>query len=376
MSIEHISANIGEWSEFYTLIKLINDAEIDVIDSQTDIEGPETKRLHSIQKDGTSYKLLDDDNFEISLNGQKINRSKSDLQLTQYVEQIFNCIKIKSKNETCNESTIVTRKGAFNLPMAERLSDKLLVSAKKQNSLSKGDIILKFSSTDTGSVSIEHDASIKSWLGAYPTLFNASKNSTRLIFSVETDLPLSELHKISGPTPGARSPRAAVSLSKVSEAPYTLKFHSYSSDILKDNLSMYDLQEIVPQIVIEHFSKNAGDLTNTSTLKKLLEQNFPSFSHKWKTLLEICTLGMTAGSKYIPATNISDNLIVINNHGELCCFIGRNRLQETLSEIAYIDTPSTNVKKHDYGYFYEKDGKYYLDLNFQIRLKPMTNRRK
>lgn len=375
MSTAHISANAGEWSEFYVLIKLLNDATIDVIDSLSDGTESEIKSIKTIQKDSTKFEIIDQDSFFVTLNGEKYKVFKSEIDLKDSVKKVFSCIKTKSKSIDCNENTLSVESGAFNLPLAERLAKQLRVSPRKQNSLSKGDVFLQFSNTDTGSVSKIHDASIKSWLGANPTLFNASKHSTRLTFLVETNLPLQELLKISSPQ--LRNPRNAVLKSKIKDSGFSLKFHRYSSIHLKNNLSKYDLQDIVPEIVISHFSKSGTRVSSDALLlNEALKGKYPSFSHKWKTLLEICALGMTAGADYTPATNISDNLIVINNKGELCCFFGRNRLQEMLNEIAHIDTPSTNETKHDYGYFYQKDAKIFLDLNFQIRLKPKTNRRR
>lgn len=375
MSTVHISANTGEWSEFYALIKLLNDAAIDVIDSLSDGSESEIKSIKTIQKDSTKFEIIDQNSFFVIINDEKYKVCKSEIDLKESVKKVFSCIKTKSKNIDCNENTSSVESGAFNLPLAERLAEQLRVSPRKQNSLFKGDVSLQFSNTDTGSLSKSHDASIKSWLGANPTLFNASKHSSRLTFLVETNLPFQELLKISSPQ--SISPKNAVLNSKIPNAAYSLKFQGYSSVHLKNNLSQYDLQDIVPEIVISHFSKTGKKKSSDALLlNAALKEKYPSFSHKWKTLLEICALGMTAGADYIPAKNISDNLIVINNKGELCCFFGRNRLQEMLNEIAHIDTPATSKTKHDYGYFYQKDGKIFLDLNFQIRLKPKTNRKK
>lgn len=370
--MRNIAANAGEWSEFYAIIKLLCDEQIYVIDSQSSISGAELKRIVELKKDDTIFQLSENGSISIDVNGSPILISKSDIHLRESVKKVFACIKDKSKKQECNEGHPSGKKGAFVLPVAERLAEQLSVSARKQNSSSKGDIVLKFSTTDTGSLSKAHDASIKSWLGSNPTLFNASKHSTKLIFSVEplddsSQLNLADLLPISNTDD--RNPRNAVTVSVSSNTKYKLVFCRYASDMLYENLLEFDLDKFLVDVVIAHFSKTSSGATNATTLERMLKPKYPSFSHKWKTLLEICALGMTASSKYIQSSNISDNMIIVDSKGELCCFFGRNRLQDLLNEKSFIDTPSTGSNKHDYGFFYEDSGNIFIDLNFQIRLR-------
>lgn len=370
--MSNIAANAGEWSEFYALIKLLCDEQIEIVDSQSNISGAELKRIVELKKDEITFQLTQNDFITINVNGSSIVISKSDIQLRDSVKKVFACIKNKSSTQECNEGTASSKKGAFVLPLAEKVAEQLRVSARKQNSSKKGDIVLKFSATDTGSLSKSHDASIKSWLGSNPTLFNASKHSTKLIFSV---VPLDSSHQINIAdllhisNKNIRKPRDAVTKSFSNDTTYKLEFNRYASQNLYENLLEFDLNNFVVDVVVAHFSKTVAGASNATTLEQILKPKYPSFIHKWKTLLEICALGMTAASRYTPVSNISDNMIIIDRQGELCCLFGRNRLQDLLNEKAFIDSPDTGPKKHDYGFFYEDSGKIYIDLNFQIRLR-------
>jgi hypothetical protein len=351
------SGNKGEWSEFYALVKLLSDGLVDVSDRESALE-IEEKILHSVSKDDTLFNLLNNSEIMCIKNSVSKIINKNEIDIADSAVKLYSCI----KNKGCEEKG---ERGTFSLPFAEKLAAILEVSTEKAKSTSKGDLIIKFSTNSTGSEPKPHDVSIKSWLGANPTLFNASKKSSRLIFEVEGDIAFELLEKFSSKQMSSRKPREGIE--KALECGVNFKFSHYFDETFKSNLEQFGVDELIPKIVFAHFVRPIGVATNSTLLREAIRDK--AFEHKWKTFLECCALGMTAGKKYDEENNIADNFLVIAPDGQLFCFIGRNRLQNLLYNQAFIDTPSTGDKKHAYGYFYMKDNKIFIDLNFQVRLK-------
>ncbi len=351
--------NKGEWSEFYALVKLLSDGSVSVSDKDS-ISEMEYKSLHSLSKDDTLFQFLDENEIICIQSSSTEIINKDALNLKNGVQKLFACIKDKG----CEEKG---ERGSFELPFAEEIATALKVSTKKAQSTEKGDLIIKFSTNSIGSEPKPHEVSIKSWIGANPTLFNASIRSSRLIFEVIGNVPFEVLESFSSKAMKSRRPREGIK--EAVKLGVTFKFSHYFDKTFELNLAKFDANKLISMIVFAHFSRPEGEATTSHVLKQGIDD--ASFEHKWKTFLERCALGMTAGKEYNESNNIADNFLVIGQSGDIYCFIGRNRLQNLLYEQAIIDTPSTNDSKHQYGYFYMEDNKIYIDLNFQVRLKPI-----
>lgn len=61
--------------------------------------------------------------------------------------------------------------------------------------------------------------------------------------------------------------------------------------------------------------------------------------------------------------------MIVKESGEVVCYhiYNRNEFQEYLIRNTRFDTPS--VTKHGFAQAYEKEGKAFIKLNFQIRFK-------
>jgi hypothetical protein len=85
-------------------------------------------------------------------------------------------------------------------------------------------------------------------------------------------------------------------------------------------------------------------------------------------LQEVCA-GMTATKKSIRKTEQRLGIIEVDKAGvpRLIEIISNSEFESYLYSNSKFDSPSR--KKFNYGYLIEIDGKIFLDLNFQIRLK-------
>lgn len=337
-------------------MKLLSNGSVDVLDRDS-LNDIEELLLHSVKKEDTEYlfNLENNDLIECKTDNGKLSFtvSKNKIELKNGVIKLLSCIKNKGCDEKANG-------GSFDLPFAEELANSLYISTKKADSTHKDDLTIKFQLTSTGSASKEHNVSIKSWVGSKPTLFNSSILSSRMTFEIIGSVDFDELKKISSKE-NTDARKAILAGDRIG---FTFLFSKYADDIFRDNLAQIDCESFIPYIALAHFQTQGA--STSLVLKNALKDRFPSFEHKWKTFLQRCALGMTAGKPYKEEDNISDNLLVIDGKGELCCYIGRNRLENLLCDNAMIDTPSQS--RHQYGFFYQKDEKIYIDLNFQVKL--------
>ena len=81
---------------------------------------------------------------------------------------------------------------------------------------------------------------------------------------------------------------------------------------------------------------------------------------------------MTPGTEWDGLDNASGGYIIIKKDGDIVCYhlYNRNFFEEYLYRNTQFDRPSAS--RHDYGYIYKENGKYFIDLNVQIRFKSIT----
>ena len=181
-----ITGNKGEWSEIYTLLKVIGDKQLYAGDSNLNKIGnlifPIIRVLRDESK-GTFEFSYDDDLVIIKNNTDEvrinINNFKSQAQ--------FLLVKLKEKTTT-----------TFAIPEIEAFLSSFNSSTVKAKSSVKSDIRIVIHDQRTGTTP-ELGFSIKSQLGGASTLLNAGK-TTNFIYKVEpnalTDAQIIEVNSI------------------------------------------------------------------------------------------------------------------------------------------------------------------------------------
>lgn len=350
--------NKGEWSEFYAFIKLLSQGFVDM-ETSTDSLRKRAKVI-SVHKNGIDF-FIDDLEVRSSVGG------------TQSIEELRSISKKILRS-------IINGSSSFAVPVAYELSQTIRISAMKQSSSSIADLFAKIRHEDRDA---DYDLSIKSWLGAHPSFFNASKNSTRIRYKICGLIPKSELMTLC-------ERKATSNVKAIYSNGGFLKLFNYANKNLVDGLEFVnsDGPSFFADLVI------SGFLAGRDGLEKSVKKELPSIASAFTIYKEKYQLFSTIKNQFMFEARIKnllyhmlmhrlqsgapetinvktpDNYLAVMSNGNLLCIVGREKLQEKLFNLCKMDSPASSTRKHDYGFVYESQGKWYIDLQPGIRLTP------
>ena len=361
-----IKGNKGEWSEFYTFVKLLADGKIYAADKdlnknesifylilkiirgeQEDLDYVRGKTI-SIQKgDGT---LISDVPIDTLLEYSKrlysgiLEGKTKDDEFQIEANDFFETLKTNSLSDERNETADI----------------RIII----HDPITQHEPLLGFS--------------IKSYIGSKPTLFNSSKQSN-FIYRVTPELTKQEIVSLNEmDTYGNR-------IQWLKDNNYELNFVKLQSDIFKSNLELIDskLPEILASLLLHNFFEGVNTITDLTTYLNganpcnfNIELNPNFYDYKIKRLLVDSALGMKAGKLWTGTFNANGGYIAVKRDGELLCYhiYNWNEFQEYLVSHTKIDHPDSKPKRCDYGRILEgkeielEEG-VYMKLNFQIRFR-------
>ncbi len=350
-----LSANKGEWSEFYAFLKILVD-----------------KRLYSADE---SFTLLPNSFLEVI----SIIRREGIQDIEYEIRESQNEILIKSKAEvlaripfyevTGKLATILKKikngsdtKGAFAIVEAQDLMSKLYCKKVKPSSTKKPDISLKIQDPKTGTKPIQN-FSIKSKLGGKSTLFNASA-STNFEFEI---VPQKERLSFSD---------ALIGLNENLKESEDLRFVGLTNANFRKNLTMIDskMPEIMAEMIKAYYlgvKTSVEELTMHVKRKDPLEVSNHNhfYEHKIQEFLMAVAFGMQPSKLWNGSYEQHGGYIVVKDNGELACYhvYDRDKFRRFLFTNTKFETPSRS--RHKFGSIYEREGKRYIKLNLQIRFK-------
>lgn len=354
-----ITQNKGEWSELYVFIKLLSDGILYGADSNlekikdlyfplTRIIRTENGNMKFYEKHDSKIKIITEDNIEILSMGLD--------EFTQKANELLDAIR-------------EAKTSSFSIPTIETFMHVIKCSKIKADSKDKSDITVVLHDPKT-----QRDEtfgfSIKSKLGSPSTLFNAAK-STNFTYEVAglDKTQITQINEIA--TPAKLKDR----LIKILELG-TVTYSEILNPIFEYNLQMVDTNFpiIVAEMLKLYFTgkgKTIIDLTkkleeiNPCKINEKYVQNF--YKHKIKTFLTDIALGMTPATPWNGNIQATGGYIIVKESGEILCYhiYNHNEFQNYLFKNTKLDTPSSS--RHNFGTIYEKDGKYFLNLNIQIR---------
>lgn len=362
------SANKGEWSELYAFIKLLRDGKVYAADENVEkidnIYFPIIKLIREEQT-GVTTDYHPGTKIRIFKNGELIDEING-ADLDEPVETLYQKI-FEGGNA-----------GAFEIKEAELLMDSLHLTKVKAASADKKDMTLQIHDINTGFEPIV-GFSVKSDIGNPPTLLNAGKN-TRFVYEIIgiTDTDMEAINAIDKTVAKEYMVERMNSLFKQN---VSVKYCGMKSEVFEDNLIMIDsrLPELYGSMILNHFKHIADKVYDCGLLCEMLEKdnslNFRKkgiYKYKFKKLLCAAALGMTPGTEWDGLDNASGGYIIIKKDGDIVCYhlYNRNFFEEYLYRNTQFDRPSAT--RHDYGYIYKENGKYFIDLNVQIRFKSIT----
>tara|TARA_B110000116_G_C16697036_1_gene517966 strand:- start:165 stop:1106 length:942 start_codon:yes stop_codon:yes gene_type:complete len=263
-------------------------------------------------------------------------------------------------------SQISAKTKTFPMADIELIQEKLGISIiKGGNSDQKADILLGIKNRY-----FEKDNEgfgIKSYLGAKPTLLNAS-GATNFIYEV-IGLSSDALDKVNLINTRAKYKDR---IQKIKELGGRLSFHKIERETFSYNLSLVD--SLLPIIVAKMLQQFYEDRTNL--LSKNIEEVFrknpdlaedlQSLQVKLKRLLVANLLGFFPNTKW-NGQNISNGTIVVKEDGDQVGFhvSDMKSLEDYLFNNIKFDTPSS---RNRFGNLYlENDKRLYFKLNLQLR---------
>lgn len=357
-----ITGNKGEWSEIYTLLKVISDKQLYAGDSNLNkIESlifPIIKVLRD-ETNGT-FEFSYDNDLVLIKNGEEEIR----ISILEFQKQAhFLLTKLKEKTNS-----------TFSIPEVERFINSFNSHSIKAKSTVKSDIRIVIHDQRTGT-NPELGFSIKSQLGGASTLLNAGK-TTNFIFKIN-NLELSQ-NQISEINEIETRSKIKDRIEKITELGGRFQFQKTESSVFGNNLVLIDsaLPKIIAESLFLFFTSTYStvfDLTiqisNSNPLDYNLETNHPFYSYKFKRFLTDIALGMMPSKVWTGELDATGGYLIVKEDGEVLCYhiYNRNEFEDYLFTNTRLETASST--RHEFGKIYEESGEFWFKLNLQIRFK-------
>jgi DNA (cytosine-5)-methyltransferase 1 len=351
--------NKGEWTELFAFIKILLEQKLLLSDKDLNSTG---------------------DYFKVN----KITTENLDLEFVPLSDIKIKSINVKTKKEKeIDISSVITDSsltnilnqikngsGTFEISDFEIIQNALGFSIVKGGySSQKADIILDIEHSTF--VKENEGFGIKSYLGAKPTLLNASGN-TNFMFEIDglDNTKISEINRISTTT------KLKDRIEAVIKNGGTFNYLKAEKDTMNYNLKMVDsaLPEIIGYLLMAFYRNRISKLSdiaehlckNTDILTSLDIDDKAMLINKLKKFLVDILLGFFAGTKW-DGSYESNGTIVVKENGDLRTFhiINMENLKDYLFENVKLDTPSSS--RHKFGTIIQDKMRNYFKLNLQLR---------
>lgn len=367
MSDTLLKGNIGEWSEIYTLLKLLGEGKVYAGDENLEkiknLVYPIIMIIRQEKESTYDYKCFQSDIVIQTAEGEELLRLPAESFLKE-AEALLQAI---------HEKPAELR--SFPVARTQAFMDRIFCKSLKASSSDKTDIHIVLHDQRT-KMNNDMGFSIKSQLGSDSTLLNAS-GATNFSYRIDgynfSDEEIAVINAISTRT------KIIDRINAIRAKGADLVFDHVDNDTFRKNLSMLDgvLPETIAQLLVEQF--NTGGRMFTELSKALAETNPLGFDkddaenmyiYKLKHLLTSAALGMMPSKRWNGRYDANGGYLVVKKDGEILCyhFYDKNRFEDFLFKNAYLERGKTH--RHGYASLYrDMDGKVYFKLNLQIRLK-------
>lgn len=355
-----ITGNKGEWSEIYTLFRLLGEGKVHAGDANLNKLGLYYPIINIIREESKRYEY-------------KPNQNKHIVVIDENGHQ-YACIsidKFMEESRTMLDTIKEANQRTFAVPSAECFMGKIGCTRLKAPSRDKADIHIVIHDLRTQMTPLL-GFSIKSQLGSASTLLNATE-ATNIRYLVDgermSDVELNEINSIKD-----HLPRMAA----LHDRGYKLKYSDIEHQTFKNNLLFLDtcMPEFVAACLICDSMPNST--SKISDAVKIVAQQNPFgftgndttafYEHKMKVLLLDTALGMTPAREWKGRYEANGGYLVVRRDGEIVCyhFYNRNDVEDYLFNNTRFERASRS--RHHFGSLYRgEDGNVYIKLNLQIR---------
>lgn len=351
-----IKANIGEWSELYSLGYLLVHGGAFAADIRQNRDSNTFHKVFQVHFSNRSLSQLsyfigpeEITIFESGVKTKILKRSDIDILLSRMFKEL----------------TDGSRTGTFELPAGlalAQLLNKETVSAS--SSEIANDIELVLEDPETGSPTPRVGFNIKSQVGGRATLLNAS-GATNFIYIIENSS-----HGDESSFPEFEHGKHRSNLQKLYSSGYSLKYDSISSDSFTSNLTLLDMKfpDYLGRVLLNSY------LLGIDQFSEAVDSVFP-IDHadsrqpifKLKEFLGAVAMGLRPSKPWDGDTTKFSGIIIVKSNGECLFYYLKNRknFEEYLFSNVGFERPST--RRHGYGAIYNNSGINYIKLNLQIR---------
>ena len=357
-----ISGNKGEWSEIYTLFKLLGEGKVYVGDADMNKLALYYPILNVIREESKKYEYkpnVDQNIVVIDEDGNEFAR----ISMNKFLEE---------SSKLLNEIKAASDR-SFEIPETENFMTEIGCSKLKAPSKDKADIHIVIHDLRTNMTPLL-GFSIKSQLGSASTLLNAGTptNITYKIVGKElSDGDIEEINAINGHLLRMRA---------IFDMGCTLEYSDIEHPTFKNNLLFLDScmpQFVADCLLIDSLPNSKSSINEcVAEVAKRNPFNFSGknvetfYAHKMKVLLLDAALGMTPAKEWTGRYDANGGYLVVRKDGEIVCyhFYNRNDVEDYLYNNTRFERASRT--RYGFGYAYRgTDSCAYIKLNLQIRFK-------
>ncbi len=355
-----LRGNKGEWSEIYALFSILSEGKLVAADANLNAfaDGASLTVLRVLrkEKDQPLISFYVNDPIEVTTDEGERIASVSRERMAQEARTLFYGI-----------VDLPHGSATFELPETEEFMRSIGVHALKAPSSDKSDIVLQIHDSHSG-IDPVCGWSIKSELGNPPTLLNAGK-TTNFTFEIIgcTDDLMDSVNSIDTRF------KVRDRLAKL-ESRCRLKFSETVNKVFDRNMRLIDslFPQLMGHALLEYYAgrgPSCRQIVNNLEMADPLRLGAGMYEFKFKKFLCSVALGMMPATAWSGREDATGGYIIVRSDGEVLAFhvYNRDSFEDYLLESTRFDTAS--MTRHDFGYVYKSEGRYYIDLNLQVRFK-------
>ncbi len=357
-----LKGNKGEWSEVYTLLKLIGDKVVyggdHNLNQIPDLFYPILKILRDDSAGQFNYSINDDLVF---IDGAGVEEKIPIQEFHNFASLLLTKIK-------------EAKGSSFRVAELENFLSQIRCTSLRAKSTSKEDIRIIIHDQKTGMQPLL-GFSIKSQLGGASTLLNAGKTTNFIYKITNADLSKEQIEQIN--TISTRS-KVKDRLVEVKKNGGIIEFDRIEREIFNNNLVLIDslLPQLMGELLLDFYTSKRSsikDLTDfiekANPLRYNVSNQHKFYEYKIKKLMTESALGMMPSKVWSGTYNATGGYLIVKEDGAILSYhiYNKNEFEDYLFNNTKLETPSTS--KYDFAKIYEDGGEHFIKLNLQIRFK-------
>lgn len=355
-----LTGNKGEWSEIYTLFRMLGEGRVYAGDANLNRLNLYYPILNVIREESKRYEYKPDTRQHVVVideNGNEYAR----ISMSRFMHE----------SDTLLNNIRNARQRAFAVPETEFFMSQIGCRKLKAPSNDKADIHIIIHDMRTNMKPLL-GFSIKSQLGSASTLLNAGL-PTNILYRITggniTDEEIEEINAIDA---------HLLRMEALMNRGYNLTYQDIEHKTFKNNLLFLDtcMPNFIAACLICDSMPNSTSAIKDA-VKMVAEQNpfgytgsnvDAFYEHKMKVLLLGSALGMTPAKEWTGRYDANGGYLVVKSDGDIVCyhFYNRNDVEDYLYNNTRFERASRS-RYHFGSLFRGDDGEVYIRLNLQIR---------